>query len=149
MSQYKKHYLITGGAGFIGSHLVRALLADKEIRMTIIDNFDPFYSRQIKLLNTDGFDKHQNILVLDRNLEDLSSHELKKILPQPVDVIIHLAAKAGIRPSIDQPLAYQRTNILGTLMLLDFARETGVKRFVFASSSSVYGMNTNLPWKES
>ncbi|MFL5742506.1 MAG: GDP-mannose 4,6-dehydratase [Flavisolibacter sp.] len=149
MSQYKKHYLITGGAGFIGSHLVRALLADKDLRMTIIDNFDPFYSRQIKLLNTDGFEKHQNILLLDRNLEDLSVHELKKILPEPVDVIIHLAAKAGVRPSIDQPLAYQRTNILATQMLLDLARETGIKQFVFASSSSVYGMNKNLPWKES
>lgn len=148
MSQYKLHYLVTGGAGFIGSHLVRALLANEDIRITIIDNFDPFYPRQIKLLNTDGFEKHQSILLLDRNLDDLSAHELKKILPQPVDVIIHLAARAGVRPSINDPLGYQRTNVLGTQMLLDFARETGVKQFVFASSSSVYGVNRNLPWNE-
>jgi len=148
MSEYKKHYLITGGAGFIGSHLVRALLNDPNIRITIIDNFDPFYSRQIKLLNTDGFEKRQQISLLDRNLDDLSSFELQKILPQKVDVIIHLAAKAGVRPSINDPLAYQRTNILGTQMLLDFAREWEIKQFVFASSSSVYGVNKNLPWKE-
>jgi len=148
MSEYKRHYLITGGAGFIGSHLVRALLNDKNIRITIIDNFDPFYPRQVKLLNTDGFEKHQQVLLLDRNLDDLSSFELQKILPQKVDVIVHLAAKAGVRPSINDPLAYQRTNILGTQMLLDFAKESGVKQFVFASSSSVYGVNKNLPWKE-
>jgi UDP-glucuronate 4-epimerase len=148
MSEYKKHYLITGGAGFIGNHLVRALLNDKDLRITIIDNFDPFYSRQIKLLNTDGFEKHLQITVFDRDIETLSSSELQKILPQKVDVIIHLAAKAGVRPSINNPLAYQHTNILGTQMLLDFAKETGVKQFIFASSSSVYGVNKNLPWKE-
>jgi len=148
MSDYKMHYLITGGAGFIGSRLVRALLNNKDLRITIIDNFDPFYSRRIKLLNTEGFEKHRQILMLDRNLDDLSSLELQKILPQKVDVIIHLAAKAGVRSSINNPLAYQRTNILGTQMLLDFAKESGVKQFVFASSSSVYGVNKNLPWNE-
>jgi UDP-glucuronate 4-epimerase len=148
MSEYKKHYLITGGAGFIGNHVVRALLKDKDLRITIIDNFDPFYSRQIKLLNTDGFEKHQQIVLFDRNLDGLSSFELQKIIPQKVDVVIHLAAKAGVRPSINNPLEYQRTNVLGTQMLLDFAKESGVKQFVFASSSSVYGVNKNLPWKE-
>lgn len=148
MSEYKKHYLITGGAGFIGSQLVKALVNDKDLQITIIDNFDPFYSRQIKLLNTDGFEKHQQIRLFDLNLDTLSLPELQTILSQKVDVIIHLAAKAGVRPSISDPLAYQRTNILGTQMLLDFAKETGVKQFVFASSSSVYGVNKNLPWKE-
>ena len=148
MSEYKRHYLVTGGAGFIGSQLVRALLNDKDLRISIIDNFDPFYSRQIKLLNTDGFEKHQQIVLLDRNLDDLSAFELQKIVPQKVDVIIHLAAKAGVRPSINDPLSYQCTNILGTQMLLDFAKETAVKQFVFASSSSVYGVNENLPWNE-
>ena len=148
MGLYKKHYLITGGAGFIGNHLVRALLEDRDLLITIIDNFDPFYSRQIKLLNTKDFEKHLQIVVFDRSLEDLSSFELQKILSQKVDVIIHLAAKAGVRPSINDPMGYQRTNVLGTQMLLDFAKETGVKQFVFASSSSVYGVNQNLPWKE-
>jgi UDP-glucuronate 4-epimerase len=87
-------------------------------------------------------------MLIDRSLDDLSSHELKKIVPEHVDVIIHLAAKAGVRPSISDPLAYQRTNVLGTQVLLDFAKETGVKQFVFASSSSVYGINEHLPWKE-
>jgi UDP-glucuronate 4-epimerase len=148
MGVYKKHYLITGGAGFIGNHVVRALLNDKDLLITIIDNFDPFYSKQIKLLNTKDFEKHQQIMLFDRNLDDLSSFELQRILSQKVDVIIHLAAKAGVRPSINDPMAYQRTNVLGTQMLLDFAKETGVKQFVFASSSSVYGVNPNLPWKE-
>jgi UDP-glucuronate 4-epimerase len=148
MSTYKKHYLLTGGAGFIGSHLVRALLDDKDLRITCIDNFDPFYARQLKLLNTEDFEKHLQVTMFDRNLEDLSVHELKMILPQPVDVIIHLAAKAGVRPSIADPMAYQRTNVLGTQMLLDYARDTGVKQFVFASSSSVYGVNPDFPWKE-
>ncbi|MGZ5285964.1 MAG: GDP-mannose 4,6-dehydratase [Flavisolibacter sp.] len=148
MSQYKKHYLVTGGAGFIGSHLVNALVQDKDLRITIIDNFDPFYPRQVKLINTEGFEKHQSIMLIDRDLEDLSSAELQMILPQKVDVIIHLAARAGVRPSISNPLAYQRTNVLGTQMLLDFAKDTGVPQFVFASSSSVYGINKNLPWKE-
>ncbi|MFL5810105.1 MAG: GDP-mannose 4,6-dehydratase [Flavisolibacter sp.] len=148
MSQYRKHYLLTGGAGFIGSNVVRALLKDESIRISCIDNFDPFYHRQIKLLNTDGFEKYQRILMIDRNIDDLSSFELHKILPEPVDVIIHLAAKAGVRPSINNPLAYELTNVLGTQMLLDFARENGVKQFVFASSSSVYGVNQNLPWNE-
>lgn len=148
MSGYKKHYLITGGAGFIGNRLVRALLNEKDLRITCIDNFDPFYPRQVKLLNTEDFEKHHQVTMFDRDLEDLSSQELQMILPQPVDVVIHLAARAGVRPSIENPMAYQRTNVLGTQMLLDFARDTNVKQFVFASSSSVYGMNRNFPWKE-
>lgn len=148
MSQYKKHYLITGGAGFIGHNLVNALLKDETLRITIIDDFDPFYPRQFKLINIDGYEKYQRIMIIDRSLDDLSSHELKKIVPEQVDVIIHLAAKAGVRPSISDPLSYQRTNVLGTQVLLDFAKETGVTQFVFASSSSVYGINEHLPWKE-
>ncbi|HEU4470390.1 MAG TPA: GDP-mannose 4,6-dehydratase [Flavisolibacter sp.] len=148
MSQYKKHYLITGGAGFIGSHLVRSLLGNEDTRITIIDNFDPFYPRQIKLLNTKDFEKHRQVTLIDRSLEDLTVKELGQILPAPVDAIIHLAARAGVRPSISDPMAYQRTNVLGTQLLLDFARDGGVKQFVFASSSSVYGVNERLPWKE-
>jgi UDP-glucuronate 4-epimerase len=148
MSQYQKHYLITGGAGFIGSSLINALKEDKDLFITCIDNFDPFYPRQLKLLNTDGWDKYQNILVIDRDLTSLTVAELQAVLPQKVDVIIHLAAKAGVRPSIADPLAYQQTNILGTQLLLEFAKQTGVPQFVFASSSSVYGVNRSLPWNE-
>jgi UDP-glucuronate 4-epimerase len=148
MSQYQKHYLITGGAGFIGSHLVNALKNEKDLLITIVDSFDPFYSRQLKLLNTENWEDYQNILVFDRDITGLTAVELEKILPQPVNVIIHLAAKAGVRPSIADPVGYQQTNVVGTQMLLDFARQTGVPQFVFASSSSVYGVNKNLPWTE-
>ena len=147
MSQYQKHYLITGGAGFIGSHLINAL-KEEDLLITCIDNFEPFYPRQIKLLNTENWEDYQNILVFDRDITSLSVQEMEKILPQKVDVIIHLAAKAGVRPSIADPVGYQHTNVLGTQLLLDFARQTGVKQFVFASSSSVYGVNPNLPWQE-
>lgn len=148
MNQYQKHYLITGGAGFIGSHLINALKDDKDLFITCIDNFDPFYPRGLKLLNTEGWEKFQNILVIDRDLNSFSVVELQKLLPQKVDVIIHLAAKAGVRPSIADPLGYQQTNVLSTQILLQFAKETGVPQFVFASSSSVYGVNQNLPWNE-
>lgn len=148
MSQYLKHYLITGGAGFIGSHLVNALKEDEELLITVIDNFDPFYPRQVKLLNTENWEDFQNILVFDRDITSLTAIELEKILPQPVDVMIHLAARAGVRPSITNPVGYLQTNVIGTQMLLDYARQAGVKQFVFASSSSVYGVNKNLPWTE-
>src|SRR5690349_14681213 len=109
----KKHYLVTGGAGFIGSNLVRRLLEDPNIHVSCIDNFDPFYKRQIKLINIDGFEKKHNLFLLDVNLDKVTVEELHKALPEPVDVVIHLAAKAGVRPSIADPVAYQLTNITG------------------------------------
>jgi UDP-glucuronate 4-epimerase len=148
MNRYKKHYLITGGAGFIGSHLVNTLKEDKDLLITCIDNFDVFYSRQIKLLNTSGWENYPNIMVIDRDITGLTNEALESFLPQPVDVIIHLAARAGVRPSIADPTGYQRTNILGTQFLLEFAARAGVPQFIFASSSSVYGVNPNLPWNE-
>ena len=148
MSHYQKHYLITGGAGFIGSHLINTLKEDEHLLITCIDNFDPFYPRQLKLLNTENWEDYQNILVFDRDITTLTAFELHRILPQKVDVIIHLAARAGVRPSIADPVGYQQTNVVGTQMLLDFASQTGVPQFVFASSSSVYGVNPRLPWGE-
>jgi len=144
----KKHYLVTGGAGFIGSNLVKKMLEQKDIKITCIDNFDPFYSRQLKLLNLAGIEKHHNFFLLDIDLDKMTVAELHHAINEPVDVIIHLAARAGVRPSIADPLGYQRTNILATQKLLDFAVERKVEQFVFASSSSVYGINENLPWKE-
>lgn len=148
MSQYQKHYVVTGGAGFIGSHLVNRLKENKDILITCIDNFDPFYPRKLKLLNTKGWENYPNIQVIDQDLTDLTVEALKKILQQKVDVIIHLAARAGVRPSIADPLGYQKSNVLATQLLLQFAREASVPHFVFASSSSVYGVNRNLPWTE-
>lgn len=143
----QKHYLVTGGAGFIGSNLIRELLKDESVTITCIDNFDSFYKRQIKLLNIAAFEKNPNFFLLDVDLNDSQEH-LQNSIPGSVDAIIHLAAKAGVRPSIDDPLGYLQTNICGTQKLLDFAVNNKVKKFVFASSSSVYGINETMPWNE-
>lgn len=144
----KKHYVVTGGAGFIGSNVVKKLLERDDVQVTCIDNFDPFYRRQLKLLNIDGFEKHHNFFLRDMDLDDVTVKELHDAIPQPVDVIIHLAARAGVRPSIAQPMAYQRTNILGTQKMLEYAAEKKIPQFVFASSSSVYGESEKQPWNE-
>jgi UDP-glucuronate 4-epimerase len=148
MNRFQKHYVVTGGAGFIGSQVIKGLLKDDTIKITCLDNFDPFYKRQLKLLNLAEFEKSHNFFLLDIDLSKVSLKQLHDAITQPVDVIIHLAAKAGVRPSIADPLAYEETNILGTQTLLDFAVQKKVKKFVFASSSSVYGINENFPWKE-
>jgi len=143
------HYLITGGAGFIGSNLIRRLFAsEKEIVVTCIDDFDPFYSAQIKELNISAFKDNPGFRLLDIDLATTSSKDLARAIKDPVDVIVHLAAKAGVRPSILNPLSYQQANVIGLQNLLDFAKETKCKQFVFASSSSVYGINDHFPWKE-
>jgi len=143
------HYLITGGAGFIGSNLIRHLFAAKEDAfITCLDDFDPFYSEEIKQLNISGFKNNPNFRLLNDDLSEISAKELAEKIGSPVDVIVHLAAKAGVRPSILNPLSYQQANVIGLQNLLDFAKETKCKQFVFASSSSVYGINDHFPWKE-
>lgn len=144
----KKHYLVTGGAGFIGSNLCAALLRQPGVRVTCLDNFDSFYRREIKESNLAPLIANPAFGLLEMNLDTLSITQLQQALTEPVDAIVHLAARAGVRPSILNPLAYQQTNVIGTQQLLDFAVQTGVKKFVFASSSSVYGVNENLPWNE-
>lgn len=144
----KKQYVVTGGAGFIGSQVVKALLERDDVQITCIDSFDPFYRRQLKLLNIDGFEKHHNFFLRDINLDEVTVKELHEAIPQPVEAVIHLAARAGVRPSITDPMAYQVTNILGTQKMLQFAAEKKVPQFVFASSSSVYGEAEKQPWTE-
>lgn len=140
-----RHALVTGGAGFIGSHLVDRLLAEGW-RVTVVDNFDPFYDPVIKRKNIEPHLEYSNYRLVEADIRDLEG--LRAQLSGDYDVIVHLAAKAGVRPSIKDPVGYQEVNVRGTQNLLELAREWGVKQFVFASSSSVYGVNPNVPWRE-
>jgi UDP-glucuronate 4-epimerase len=136
--------LVTGGAGFIGSHLVEKLLAAGHA-VVILDDFNDFYDPQIKHANISGFAKDVTICHVDIRdgtaVRDLFHRE-------KVDAIAHLAARAGVRPSIQLPQLYYYTNVSGTLHLLEAARVTGVERFIFASSSSVYGASKTVPFSE-
>jgi UDP-glucuronate 4-epimerase len=140
----KKRILITGAAGFIGSNLTNSLLQRDDLEVIGLDNFDDFYSREQKEKNMSSFISNGNFSFCEgdiRNMNDLLA------LPD-IDVIVHLAAKAGVRPSIQNPILYQEVNVSGTQNLLEFARQRNIKQFVFASSSSVYGINKNVPWHE-
>jgi len=140
-----RHALVTGGAGFIGSHLVDKLLADG-FRVTVVDNFDPFYDPALKRENSDSHIEHPNYTLVEADIRDLEG--IQETLSADYDVIVHIAAKAGVRPSIEDPRGYYETNVAGTQNLLELARKWGIKQFVFASSSSVYGENPNVPWRE-
>ncbi len=138
-------FLITGGAGFIGSHLTEKLLSQNH-QVCVIDNFDNFYDRKIKEANLLLAGKDKNFCLVEDDINNVLKNEI--LLAKNFDIIIHLAAKAGVRPSLQDPLAYQMANVVGTQQMLEFARLKGVKKFVFASSSSVYGVNPNTPWSE-
>ncbi len=137
--------LITGGAGFIGSHLVDSLLADGH-EVTVLDNFDPFYPRALKEQNIAAHRSHPRWRLVECDLCDLTA--MRSAIAGTFDTIVHLAAKAGVRPSIDDPIAYQNVNVQGSQHLLELARERRVPRVVFSSSSSVYGVNARVPWSE-
>ena len=140
-----RHALVTGAAGFIGSHLVDRLLADGQ-QVTALDNFDPFYPRDTKNRNVEAHVSHPRYRLVEADIRDLDA--LRTALRDTYDVIVHLAARAGVRPSILDPLGYQDVNVKGTQNLLELARDLEVPQFVFASSSSVYGVNPNVPWRE-
>lgn len=137
--------VVTGGAGFIGSHLIDRLL-EAGHKIINIDNFDPFYAEEIKRENIKGHLDYDSYILHETDIRDKQA--LDKAIPNDTDVIVHLAAKAGVRPSIAEPIAYQEVNVAGTQNMLEVAREKDIKQFVFASSSSVYGKNPNVPWKE-
>jgi UDP-glucuronate 4-epimerase len=136
--------LVTGGAGFIGSHLVEKLLAGGN-QVVILDDFNDYYDPRIKHENIAAFVRdvvvHQADLRDARAVQNIFHHE-------NFDAIMHLAARAGVRPSIAHPHLYYDTNVAGTLHLLEAARATGVRRFIFASSSSVYGVCKTIPFSE-
>ena len=140
----KKRILITGAAGFIGSNLISSLLQNGNYSIVGLDNFDDFYPREQKEKNVKPFASNTNFRLVEgdiRNMSDLESLD-------EIDVIVHLAAKAGVRPSILNPILYQEVNVGGTQNLLEFARQRNIQQFVFASSSSVYGINELVPWSE-
>jgi len=141
-----KHALVTGGAGFIGSHLVDKLLAEGW-QVTVVDNFDPYYDESIKRANIAGHLSNANYRIVQVDIRDREA--LQSALTDQYDVLVHLAARAGVRPSIQDPVLYQEVNVKGTQNLLELAKEREIRQFVFASSSSVYGVNPNVPWRES
>lgn len=140
-----QHALVTGGAGFVGSHVVDHLL-DKGFRVTVVDNFDAFYDVEDKRRNCAGHLSSPAYRLVEADIRD--EQVIDAELRDRYDVVVHLAARAGVRPSIEQPLLYQDVNVRGTQVLLEFARRRGIGQFVFASSSSVYGMAPRVPWHE-
>lgn len=140
-----KHALVTGGAGFVGSHLADRLLLDGW-RVTVVDNFDPFYDSTLKRRNIAAQLDEPRYRLVEADI--LALDDMRSRVAEDVDAIFHLAAKVGVRPSIHDPAGYQKVNERGTEHMLEFAREREVKQFVFASSSSVYGVNPNVPWRE-
>lgn len=138
------HVLLTGCAGFIGSHLTERLLAEGHT-VTGIDNFDPFYARSAKEANLALLLPHPNFRFLEVDLVDTAA---VMALDEKADVVIHLAAKAGVLPSLKDPVAYIDTNIKATNNLLEWMRSKGIVKMLFASSSSVYGNNKKVPFSE-
>jgi UDP-glucuronate 4-epimerase len=142
-----KNILITGGAGFIGSHLVDRLLTEGGWQITVVDDFNDFYNPEIKRANVRERLANPDFRLVEadiRNYEALS----RSFDNTRFDCIVHLAARAGVRPSLKEPRLYVETNINGTVNLLELSRAHGVKQFVFGSSSSVYGLNSKVPFSE-
>jgi len=139
--------LVTGGAGFIGSHLVDCLLAKRPAGIIVVDNFDEFYDPQIKRANIADHVNDQAYLLFKSDIRDYEA--LKQVFAgRKFDAIIHLAAKAGMRSSVSEPRIYTEVNINGTMNLLELAERNGLRKFVFGSSSSVYGPAATPPFRE-
>lgn len=148
------HILVTGGAGFIGSHLVRRLLRRGD-RITVLDEFNDYYDPARKRANVAPFLKRDDFRLVEGDIRDRdlverlfdAGREENRALG-PFDGVIHLAARAGVRPSLEQPVLYEEVNCVGTLHLLEAARRHGPEVFIFGSSSSVYGINKKVPFAE-
>ena len=138
--------LVTGGAGFIGSHLTEKLL-ERGDKVVVIDNLNDYYNPRIKEQNLSRAMRSSSMNFIKGDILDMKI--LQKLFEDnSFDVIVHLAARAGVRPSLEQPLLYEEVNCRGTLNLLEKARRHQIKRFVFASSSSVYGNVKEIPFHE-
>jgi UDP-glucuronate 4-epimerase len=138
--------LLTGGAGFIGSHVAETLLR-RGARLTIVDNLDPFYAPAWKNANLEDVRRAGSFEFLEVDICDAARLRDAVRAARP-EIVIHLAARAGVRPSIEQPALYERVNVAGTLHLLEACREFGVDKLVFGSSSSVYGATSRAPFGE-
>src|SRR5690349_11749572 len=136
--------LVTGAAGFIGSHLVEGL-ARRGDEVVGIDNFDPFYAREMKERNLREIGRLPGFQFYEQDMLDVPGLAARLT---PETVVVHLAAKAGVRPSLADPAAYAQANVTGTATVLEAARRAGVSRIVFGSSSSVYGDSTPVPFRE-
>ncbi len=136
---------VTGAAGFIGSHLCERLLNDG-CEVVGIDSFDEFYDPRIKRRNIDRCLKDEHFRLVEADIRDHVA--MDQVIDTDVDVIVHLAARAGVRPSIAEPVLYADVNINGTMVLLEAAKKYDIKKFIFASSSSVYGNNEKVPFSE-
>ncbi len=139
--------LVTGAAGFIGSHVTERLLADGHTVIGI-DSFDTFYDPAVKRSNIAGAQRHAFFRLVEGDIRDPGVLE-QCFSGGPVDAVIHLAARAGVRPSLKDPGLYYDVNVTGTLRLLEAMRRHGTKKMLFASSSSVYGNNVKVPFSES
>lgn len=143
----ERRVVVTGGAGFIGSHLVAHLLAEQAWRVTVIDNFDDFYDSRIKRRNIAPHLANPRCEVIEADIRD--GWRVDEIFAAaPPECVVHLAARAGVRPSLEMPHVYVETNITGTLNLLEASRKHEVRQFVFGSSSSVYGARSHVPFSE-
>jgi UDP-glucuronate 4-epimerase len=145
MTNKKDQILVTGGAGFIGSHLIERLLKDG-YRVICLDNFNDYYDPALKRENVAAALTDPNYLLVEGDILDTAL--LDRLFGAPIKAVVHLAARAGVRPSLKEPVLYDQVNVQGTINLLERARLTGVEHFVFGSSSSVYGMNHKVPFSE-
>jgi UDP-glucuronate 4-epimerase len=142
--------IVTGAAGFIGSHFVERMLA-RGARVVGIDNFDPFYSPQVKRRNLRAALASDRFALVEADIRDCAAmaDAVRAAGGEGADAVVHLAARAGVRPSIAEPLLYSQVNLDGSVCVLEMARALGITRFVFGSSSSVYGNNARVPFAES